>query len=386
MGARKYDSHLQGFLVASAYVIGMALVYCTLGASFAYLGLLSGSIMQSQMVLYSVALIFFILALSCFGLFNLVLPSSLLNRLSKIGGSGFKGAFFMGLVAGLVAAPCTGPVLAFILTFIAENQNLYRGIGMMASFSFGMGLPFLFLGTFSSLISRLPASGPWMQKVKFFLGAVILATSFYYLSLANHSIGSFISIFSDLGLGFLLFNITLGLFLLFTPFKKSQDLVNKTLLPSSAVAILTLSLSALLLLLSDQSLGQEQEGSKLSWHLIDHESPDDALEQTLARAKEQKKRVLLDFYADWCVACRKLSKETLSNKNVSQVLSDFVLIKIDSSKTSEKLQLIEKRFNVKGLPTLIFLNEMGHIIPPSPVVGFVKPADLLSKIPKANKK
>ncbi|HXW60493.1 MAG TPA: cytochrome c biogenesis protein CcdA, partial [Myxococcota bacterium] len=127
---------------------------------------------------------FLFMALFMFGVFPLVVPSRLMNTLTKIGGSGFKGAFLMGTVAGLIAAPCTGPVLGFILAIIAEKQDILKGLWLMAAFSCGLGLPFLILGTFSSVIAHMPKSGRFMAGIKIVLGTVMLATSCYYAYLA----------------------------------------------------------------------------------------------------------------------------------------------------------------------------------------------------------
>lgn len=185
MGARKYNSHLHGFLVASSYVLGMTIVYASLGAIFASLGILLGSLMQNPIMLIGLSLFFALMALAMFGIFPLTLPPAAMQLLSRVGGSGFKGAFLMGMVAGLVAAPCTGPVLGFILALIAEKQDLARGLWLMAAFSCGLGLPFLALGTFSSAVVHLPKSGGWMSGIKIVLGTAMLATALYYANEAR---------------------------------------------------------------------------------------------------------------------------------------------------------------------------------------------------------
>src|SRR5207344_1069219 len=103
------------------------------------------------------------MAASMFGAFELALPSAIQTRLSQAGGAGFKGAFVMGLVAGIIAAPCTGPVLSFILTLIARDGSVAKGAILMVAYALGMGLPFLVLGTFSQAIARMPKSGQWME-------------------------------------------------------------------------------------------------------------------------------------------------------------------------------------------------------------------------------
>ncbi|MEI6806600.1 MAG: cytochrome c biogenesis protein CcdA [Myxococcaceae bacterium] len=185
IGARRYESHLQGFLVSGAYVSGMVLLYTGLGIVFASLGYLAGSALQSPWVNAFVALLLGAMALNLLGVFTWTLPSSWNARLTHTGAQdGYKGAFMMGLVAGVIAAPCTGPILATILTLIAERHDLKQGTAAMFAYGLGMGLPFLVLGTFSSAIHRIPKSGPWMNRIKFVLGLLMLLVTLHYGKLA----------------------------------------------------------------------------------------------------------------------------------------------------------------------------------------------------------
>ena len=187
IGARRYESHLHGFLVSSVYVSGMVLLYTILGVAFAFLGLLAGSALQSPWLNAVLAAFLFVMALSLIGMFTFALPHSWNSTLTRAGArGGYKGAFLMGLVAGIIAAPCTGPVLATILTLIAEKHDLKQGALLMFVYAIGMGLPFLVLGTFSSAISKIPKSGPWMDKIKIVLGLLLIIVSLYYANLAYH--------------------------------------------------------------------------------------------------------------------------------------------------------------------------------------------------------
>lgn len=185
LGVQKYRSHWHGFLVSGTYVGGMVLLYTALGILFAYLGLLAGSVLQSPIMNGILALLMLIMALNLFGIINWALPASWSTQLTHVGEhGGYHGAFLMGLVAGVIAAPCTGPILATILTFIAQKSDFKQGAAMMLSYSLGMGLPFLVLGTFSSAIHKIPKSGPWMNRIKFVLGLLMLVVSLYYARLA----------------------------------------------------------------------------------------------------------------------------------------------------------------------------------------------------------
>ena len=185
LGTRQYRSHWHGFCISLTYVSGMVLLYSVLGASFAYLGFLAGSSLQSPWLNSFLAFVMLALAFNLFGFFNWSLPRSWNKAFHHLGKKGsYHTAFLMGLVAGVIAAPCTGPILASVLALISKQQNIELGIAAMFAYALGMGLPFLILGTFSSLLHQLPKSGRWMSRIKFILGILMLLVSLYYAQLA----------------------------------------------------------------------------------------------------------------------------------------------------------------------------------------------------------
>ncbi|MCA9507248.1 MAG: thioredoxin family protein [Myxococcales bacterium] len=368
MGARRYENRLTGFLVASCYVLGMSIVYSCLGIISASLGIISGSLMQNSLVLFIIAGIFIIFSMAMFGVVNIVLPQTFLNKLSSLGGAGFKGAFIMGLVAGVIAAPCTGPVLGFILTLIAQEQHISAGFSLMAFFSLGMGLPFLLLGTFSSLLSHMPKSGLWMEKVKQVLGALILGAAFYYLGLANSYIKNFFIVFRDLGVEVLAMNFLMGLFLVFASPKFVINTISRTVPKIIGACLIALSIAALLNTQDESHLETAQD---INWHVIDTTSPANQFDELLMMAKVRKQKVMIDFYADWCVACLKLSNTTFKDPAVREKFKDYFLIKVDATSSSTQLNYVQQRYNIVGLPTLIFLDENGKQLFDESVVGFL---------------
>lgn len=382
MGARKYESPLQGFLVAASYVLGMTLVYSTLGAVFAYLGLLAGSLMQSPVMLTVIGVFFIFFALSLFGLFDIVLPEAWLKRLSSLGGSGFRGAFVMGLVAGLIAAPCTGPILAYILTVIASGKNVGLGALLMASFSFGLGLPFLVLATFSSFISRLPKSGDWMTRIKYIFAALMLGTAFFYFSLAFTLIHDFLSTVAFQAFLVFIINIFIGLILILI---KPYFLTNNLKIALQRICGSFLIAFSLAALLSSQSESEEVITStnqeNLQWHIIDDKTNNiNLFNNLLSRAKKEHKITLIDFYADWCFACKELSHKTFLNTRVQEEMAKLFLIKIDASRSSPVIAEIQERYGVRGLPTVVFIDEAGRFLSEKSVVGLIQPSDFLSVI------
>lgn len=182
-GARQARTRREGFALSVTYVAGIALTYAAMGVSAAMFGWVFGGLMQSPWVLTALAALFMLLGLSSLEVLPLRLPGDLQTRLSQRGGVGYVGAFSMGLVAGIIAAPCVGPIVAGVLVVVAQRQEVVLGGALLATFACGMGTLFVVLGTFSSLLGKLPRSGAWMEGVKVGFGAVFFAMALYYVRL-----------------------------------------------------------------------------------------------------------------------------------------------------------------------------------------------------------
>lgn len=376
LGARQSTSHLKGFLIAGTYVSGMVILYSALGVGFAAAGVLAGSMLQSPVVTIGFAVLCLAMAASMFGAFELRLPSGLQTRLSQAGGSGFKGAFIMGLVAGIIAAPCTGPVLSFILTLIARDGDLAKGALMMVVYALGMGAPFLVLGTFSTAISRLPKSGRWMEVVKGVFGLGMIGAGFYYLRLG---FPSFAEAFAPLGrlawLGPLLLVIGVAAGALHLSFKMSGPL--EKVRKSAGVALSVAGLAAFLAWTdagpATAAGGGEAGGAPpIAWQVVkDTDDAGSAFDQALAAAKTACKPVMIDFFAEWCLACKELDHKTYVVDKVRAEAQRFVSIKIDATNDHPQLEALQKRFGVVGLPTIVFVDKKGRVLPDPQVTGFI---------------
>ncbi len=183
----KKDSHetlRHSFLKAFVYVLGIVLMYSTLGYFAAFSGKLFGSALQSRWVLGAVALMMFALALSMFGLFQIRMPQELLNKLSGLRKADYVGLFLSGVLVGYFAAPCIGPPVLALLAAVANHGDPAFGFWAFFVFSWGLGTPYLLLGTFSKLITKLPKAGKWLLWVERIFGVVLLCFAFFYLSLA----------------------------------------------------------------------------------------------------------------------------------------------------------------------------------------------------------
>lgn len=179
VGAQSGGSKKKGFLISLLYVLGLALVYSILGLIAALSGSFFGEIQSSFWANFIVGNICLLFALSMFDLFSIQIP--FLSRLQPKQGEGLWGAFFLGAVSGLVASPCTAPILGVILTFVATKQSIVYGAVLLFSFAIGMGLLLIVIGTFTGLLTALPKSGAWMVRIKKVFGFILLAIAEYFL-------------------------------------------------------------------------------------------------------------------------------------------------------------------------------------------------------------
>lgn len=375
-GARQAASRTQGFLLAATYVSGMVILYAGLGIIFAAAGSLAGSALQSPLITRGVAALCLVMASSMFGAFEMVLPTGLQTRLAQAGGAGFKGAFAMGLAAGVIAAPCTGPVLSFILTLIARDGDVASGGVMMVVYALGMGMPFLVLGTFSQAIARIPKSGKWMEVVKSIFGLMMIAAGLYFLRLGVPSLAAATApLGANAGLGPLLLVLGVAAGALHLSFKMSPPLekARKTV----GVVLATAGIVAVLAWVNTESAPVGNE-APVAWVVV--KSQPDAAERfdaALAHAKAACKPVMIDFFAEWCPACKELDKLTYVDDAVRKDSRRFVSIKVDATDESEPLAKIQSRFGVVGLPTIAFVSGKGEILTEPRVTGFVDAPEYL---------
>ena len=180
IGGKSADSKMKGFILSLFYVLGLALCYTVLGIFAATTGKIFGQFASNPYVYLALGNIFLLLGLNMLGVFEIPIPSFLMNLSSGKKREGFFGAFLMGIVLGIVAAPCTGPILFVIITYVATKQSVVYSIITLFTYSLGMGMLFLILGTFSGLMAAMPKSGVWMDRIKKGFGWLILLISEYF--------------------------------------------------------------------------------------------------------------------------------------------------------------------------------------------------------------
>lgn len=359
LGGKQRLSTARALLLAFIYVQGMAVTYTALGLVVAAAGLQFQAALQHPYVLIGLSVVFIALALSMFGLFTLQLPSSLQTRLTlmsnKRQGGSPGGVFAMGAIAGLICSPCTTAPLSAILLYIAQSGNLWLGGGTLYLYALGMGLPLILVTVFGNRL--LPKSGPWMVHVKTAFGFVILALPVFLLErVIGEAWG--LRLWSLLGVAFFswAFITSLG------ASKPWLRLVQIVMLGAALVSARPL---------QDWAFGAPavQQQAHLEFTRV---STVDELNQALAQAKG--KPVMLDLYADWCVACKEFEKYTFSAPEVRQALKETVLLQVDVTKNSAQDAALLKHLQVLGLPTILFFNAQGEEQPAQRVTGFMDAA------------
>ncbi len=337
-------------LLASVYVLGMATMYSALGVAAALSGRLFGVALQSPWVLGVVALVLVLLAFSMFGYYDIQMPTALMQKAGAR--KGVAGAYAMGLLVGVVAAPCVGPVVLGLLAFVAATQDALLGFLFFFVLSLGLGLPFLFLAAFSGRIAALPRAGAWMEGVKKVFGWILLAMAAYFLRTALPG---------PLGTWLLPAVLVLGAL--------AMLLLHKTLRLGvrAAVAVLFLAVAAFF-----APIGRaEAEGP--GWAAYD-----------AAKIAAAGKPAVVDFSASWCLPCLELDKKTFSDPRVREALARRGLYKADMTKAAaaDTVALADK-FAILGVPTVIFLDASGQERKDLRLVGFEGPDEFLKRISNA---
>jgi thiol:disulfide interchange protein DsbD len=345
-GARKAKSRGQAAALSSVFVLGIAVMFTALGLGASLSGALFGSALANKWVVGFVALVFLTLSASMFGAFDLALPSSMSNRLAAVGGIGFAGAFALGLVSALVAAPCTGPVLGGILIWIAASHRVVLGTGIMFTFALGLGVPFFAVGTFAV---SLPKSGAWMLGVKWIFGVVLAVVALYFLRTAVPALdhlarpnGWFaVAAGGSLAVGLALASIHLQSERRGASYPRlSKPSKLASIVPAIAGGFAII--GWIQLPTGDlQWIKSEAEGRRL--------------------AETQRRPAIVDFGAAWCGACNELRSRTFADPLVRSEAARFVAINVDATDDEDaQTSDVKNKYGVVGLPTVVILDSRGE--------------------------
>ncbi|ELU4010902.1 protein-disulfide reductase DsbD [Vibrio vulnificus] len=352
------------------YVQGMALTYTLLGLVVASAGLQFQAAMQHPYVLIGLSILFVTLALSMFGVYTLQLPSGVqtwLNNLSnKQQGGSSAGVFAMGAISGLVCSPCTTAPLSGALLYVAQSGDLLTGGVALYALAMGMGIPLILVAVFGNKL--LPKAGGWMDRVKTLFGFVLLAAPIFLLERILPEMWS-TALWSALGIATFGWLYHVKNSLEFGGWKQSAV---------GIIAVLGLFASAQPALnywFADST--QQAQTSEVSFIKIRNV---EELQQQLTLAKQAKRPVMLDFYADWCVACKEFEKYTFHDPAVAAQLKQFVLLQADVTRNqAQDIELLQAQ-QVLGLPTIDFWDAQGNPVSNARLTGFMQAAPFLEHI------
>lgn len=350
------------FLISLVYASGIILTYTTLGI-FAGLGSFTfGNYMGNTLFVWIISLIFFALGLAMIGFYEIQIPQFIANRIFNIRGTGVISIFLMGLVAGFVAAPCTGPILASALIYIGTAGSPLLGGIYLFFYALGLSIIFIVAGSFSGALSKLPRSGRWMTIIRSIFAVAIISYSLYLLNTIYglierlnekdiyHITGVILAIIGILGGG-------LTREVDFSPLR--QKIIK-------LIMILSLSFSLLSFMITRQA------EDTISW-ITDYETGK-------RKAMEENKPVIIDFYARWCAACNEIKNKTIPDPRIQEEAERFVMIMIDATDPDEKTLEIEKTYRVVGLPTIVFMDSELKEIEDFRITGFISADEFVRRM------
>lgn len=358
-----------------AYVLGMALTYGTAGLFAGYVGSNLQVAMQSPWVIIIFSLLFIALALSLMGLYDIHLPSRWQTRLHQLSqkqkAGDFLGVMLMGCLATLVVSPCVTPPLIAALAYLAKSGDTLMGGSALFTMGLGMGVPLIIVGIVGGQI--LPKAGAWMNSIKALFAILLLITAVVLLSRITPDRVVLI-LWASLCI---IISIYLGLF------RSSKGSNLKRLYRGIAVVFVIYGA----ILLVGASMGNTNPLQPLANGKQQSETPfltiikcNEDLDQQLAIARKQKRFVMLDFYADWCIACKDMDRKVFSNPEVREALKDFIVLQADVTLNDKNDKALQKRFNVIAPPTILFFDDYGNELPKLRIVGEMNAKEFLEHI------
>ena len=374
IGQNQRPNMWRAFALSFVYVQGMALTYTLLGLIVAAIGLPFQVALQHPYVMIGLSIIFVLLALSMFGVFTLQLPSSLQTKLSLLSqqqkAGAFGGVFLMGMIAGLVASPCTSAPLSGALLYVAQSGDLFTGAITLYLLALGMGVPLILITLFGNKI--LPKSGMWMETVKKLFGFVMLALPVFLISRILPDEWT-PRLWAMLGTAFFVW------FAFQMPKNGTGWVFRILFLVAAMISVKPLQTWVW----GENSIPSAVENKAVSHVEFKKVKSEAELQQALS--ENNKSLVMLDLYADWCVACKEFEKETFSDPSVQKAFGDMLLLQVDMTKNSEENRALMTKYKVLGLPTILFFNRDGKEIEGSRVNGFMPPVEFLQWIQKISK-
>lgn len=379
-------SSLQAFKLSAIYVVSMAFAYSFAGVLAGLAGENLPANLQHPVVIIVFAMVFVALALSMFGFYELQLPSNWQTHLSKISqpelyhahnevetpriATSWRSIAFMGFVSALIVSPCVAPPLAGALIYIAQTKDGILGGLALFSMGLGMGVPLLIIGTTTG--NLLPRAGEWMDQVKTLFGVLLLAVSIWMLERIlpnglNLGLWAILCISSAVYLG-ALDNLAAGS----SGWRRFWKGIGVALLIYGAILLAGMAsgnsnpLQPLQTWAAQANAVNPQKG--LEFQKIKGLAQ---LEHAIQQAKQRGQAVMVDVYADWCIACKELEVFTFNHHQVKESLKNFVLLQLDVTPNDEQDKAVYQRFNLFGPPAILFFDKQGQHQANFNIIGFI---------------
>ena len=377
-------SRLHAFNLSLAYTLGMSLSYTLAGIAAGLSGQLLSNALQSAWMLGITSMIFVFLAFSMFGFYELRLPSALENRMVNIAngikGGQFLGVFSMGALSALIVSPCVAAPLAGALIYIGQTHDVVLGGVALFSLSIGMGLPLLLIGASAGHV--LPKAGPWMTAVRDFFGFLMLGLAIYLISPVIPSSMQLL--------------LWAGLLIIPAIYLRAIDSLPTNASPlqrlCKGMGIILLALGITMIIGAASGAksalnplsGIVNKQASISHSGLSFKRIHSMAELVTNIQNAKGKTLMLDFYADWCVACKELEQFTFSDAGVKNALKNTILLQADvTNNTPEDIALLN-RFKLFGPPGIVFFNQAGQEIAALKVVGYQPPEEFIKTLEKLN--
>lgn len=369
----------KAFKLSLVYVLSMAITYAAAGMLAALAGSHLQSALQKPGVLITFSLLFVLLALSLFGLYELRLPNVLQDRLVNLSnrqkGGHYVGVIIMGCLSTLIVSPCVSAPLVGALAYIGQTGDVFLGGIALLFMGLGMGLPLLIIGTSGGKL--LPKAGPWMDNVKTFFGIMLLGVAIW---LVHHILPGPVKL---LLWGALLIITAINLNVFDTVTTGIEKL-------AKGLGIIALIYGIVLIIGATVGNGNPLQPIALQKQDIAHSTTEsltfipiktvDDLQREITAANAQGRSVMLDFYADWCVSCKQLERETFNDSKVQTALKNFTLLRADVTANDSSDQALEAKLGVIAPPTLIFFDTHGQELKNYRIVGELGPEAFLNQL------